>query len=369
MPVSQLMQISLESSGLLIVGRSFASGFYHFMRMTILPRFQKAVALFGSALVLLPGLALADQPAKQAFGAVTLPSAGAPTPIGSYAKGCISGAVALPDDGPHWQAMRLSRNRHWGMPQTVALLKKLSEDAARIGWGNGILVGDMSQPRGGPMAFGHASHQVGLDVDVWFTPMPEKRLTPQQRETIPFTSMLDKSKFLTVNNRFTPTAARLVMTAASYPQVERIFVNPAIKKKLCETWTGDRSALGKVRPMYGHDEHFHIRLACPPGLASCKAQAAVAAGDGCDKSLAWWFTEEPWAKPKKDPNAPPPKPPRPVMVSDLPKACAALLQAPANPNAVAGTRPVAAPAAPLAPMSDDDQPNLPDSAPEPVVRP
>ncbi|MFD1744569.1 penicillin-insensitive murein endopeptidase [Rhizobium helianthi] len=338
--------------------------------MKFLFRVLKTGGVFGLALSLGTAALAADQPAKQAFGAVTSPSAGAPTPIGSYAKGCISGAVALPDDGPHWQAMRLSRNRHWGMPQTVSLLKRLSEDAVRLGWGNGILVGDMSQPRGGPMAFGHASHQLGLDVDIWFTPMPQTRLTPEQRETIPFTSMLDKSKFLTVDSRkFTPTAARLVMTAASYPQVERIFVNPAIKKKLCESWTGDRSNLGKVRPMYGHDEHFHIRLTCPPGLASCKAQAPVAAGDGCDKSLAWWFTEEPWAKPKKDPNAPPPKPPRPVMVSDLPKACAAVLAAPANPNAVAGSRPAAAPASALAPMSEDDAPDLPESAPAPRARP
>jgi penicillin-insensitive murein DD-endopeptidase len=317
---------------------------------------------------------LADQPAKQAFGSVALPSAGPPYPIGSYAKGCISGAVPLADDGPHWQAMRLSRNRHWGMPQTISLLERLSQDAARIGWGNGILVGDMSQPRGGPMASGHASHQVGLDVDVWFTPMPARRLTPQQRETIPFTSMLDKSRFLTVNERrFTPTAARLVMTAASYPQVERIFVNPAIKRKLCEAWTGDRSALGKVRPMYGHDEHFHIRLACPPGLASCKPQAPVAAGDGCDKSLAWWFTPEPWAKPKPDPNRKPPPPPRPVMVSDLPRACAALLAAPASSAAAAAYQPTPAEAFPFdAPAEPSEMDGVPDdmqTIPMPRPRP
>lgn len=342
--------------------------------MRSFPTVLKAGVLSMLSLSLSLSAAMADQPAKQAFGAVTLPSAGTPTPIGSYAKGCVAGAVALPDDGPNWQAMRLSRNRHWGMPQTVATLKQLADDAAQLGWGKGILVGDMSQPRGGPMPFGHASHQLGLDVDVWFTPMPEKRLTPEQRETIPFTSMLDKSKFLTTDSRkFTSTAAKLVMTAASYPQVERIFVNPAIKKKLCDSWTGDRSNLGKVRPAYGHDEHFHIRLSCPAGVASCKPQAAVAAGDGCDKSLAWWFTDEPWAKPKKDPNAPPPKPPRPMMVSDLPKECTAVLNAPANRNAVAGTRPQAAPAsAPasaLAPMADDDMPDLPDSAPSPRAKP
>ena len=147
---------------------------------------------------------------------------------------------------------------------------------------------------------------------------------------MPFTTMLDKSKFLTVDpRRWTNTHARVVMKAASYPQVERVFVNPAIKKKLCDTWTGDRSLLGKVRPIYGHDEHFHIRIHCPPGAAGCKKQAPVAQGDGCDKSLAWWFTKEPWAPPKPDPNKKPVKP-RPVMLSDLPKACAAVLAAPSR---------------------------------------
>jgi len=290
-----------------------------------------AAAMFCGALVE-PVIAQEGTPAKQLFGNVTLPSNGASTPIGSYAKGCQMGAVAMPEDGPTWQAMRLSRNRRWGQPQLVALLQRFSMDAARLGWGSGILIGDISQPRGGPMLTGHASHQIGLDADIWFTPMPERHMTAAEREKLPFTSMLDKSKFLTVDaRRWTFTHAKLVMQAASYPDVERIFVNPAIKKKLCETWTGNRSLLGKVRPIYGHDEHFHIRMHCPSGEPNCRPQASVPAGDGCDKSLAWWFTPEPWAKPKKDPSEKPVKP-RQVMLSDLPKACAAVLSAPADPE-------------------------------------
>ncbi|TCR01847.1 penicillin-insensitive murein endopeptidase [Neorhizobium sp. BT27B] len=295
-----------------------------------------AAVMIGAALAE-PVTAQEGTPAKQLFGNVALPSDGASTPIGSYAKGCQMGAVAMPEDGPTWQAMRLSRNRRWGQPQLVALLQRFSMDAARLGWGSGILIGDISQPRGGPMLTGHASHQIGLDADIWFTPMPERHMTAAERETLPFTSMLDKSKFLTVDQRrWTFTHAKLVMQAASYPDVERIFVNPAIKKKLCETWTGSRSLLGKVRPIYGHDEHFHIRMRCPTGDANCRPQTSVPAGDGCDKSLAWWFTPEPWAKPKKDPSEKPVKP-RQVMLSDLPKACAAVLSAPADPAIAAVT--------------------------------
>ncbi|TWF52905.1 murein endopeptidase [Neorhizobium alkalisoli] len=301
---------------------------------------SKAIPALVSAAMFCSGLidpAVAEEPktAKQLFGSVKLPSKAEADPLGFYAKGCMSGAVALPTDGPTWQAMRLSRNRRWGNPAMISFLEQFSQDAARLGWGSGILVGDISQPRGGPMITGHASHQVGLDADIWFTPKPAQPLSVQQREDMPFTSMLDKSKFLTVDsNRWTSTHARLVMQAASYPQVQRVFVNPAIKKKLCQTWTGDRDLLGKVRPIYGHDEHFHVRLSCPPGATSCQKQAAVPKGDDCDsKGLAWWFTKEPWAPPPKpDPNKKPVKP-RQVMLSDLPKACAAVLAAPARSEA------------------------------------
>lgn len=315
-----------------------------------------------------------DAPAKQVFGHIALPSASAPASYGSYAKGCQSGAVAMPVDGPGWQAMRLSRNRRWGQPQLIALLERFSQDAKTIGW-PGLLLGDISQPRGGPMLSGHASHQIGLDADIWFTPMPSRTLSAQERETMPFTSMLDKSKFLTVDpQRWNTTRAKLVMMAASYPQVERIFVNPAIKQKMCETWTGDRTFMGKIRPIYGHDEHFHIRIKCPAGALGCKPQAAVPPGDGCDKSLAYWFTKAPWAAPKKDPTAKPVVP-RPMMVSDLPKACAAIAQAPsAN---IAGFSSAPSAYAPPAAAQPDIQPSIgsgggpvpPASVPMPGRRP
>jgi penicillin-insensitive murein endopeptidase len=313
--------------------------------------------------------------AKAIFGAVGLPTKSPSQSIGFYAKGCLAGALALPIDGPTWQAMRPSRNRRWGRPEMIAFLERFSQDAAKYDGWPGLLVGDISQPRGGPMFNGHASHQIGLDADVWLTPMPPRTLTATERETMPFTTMLDKSKFLTVNDKvWTESHARLLMQAASYPQVERIFVNPAIKKKMCESWTGDRANLGKLRPEYGHDSHFHIRLRCPAGATGCTPQAPVAAGDGCDKTLAWWFTKEPWAAPKpKPPGAKPPPKPREVMVSDLPKACQAVLDAQSVASAGAATfggtvaADSAAPVEPISGTSPNVTPpgNLPLSATKP----
>ena len=289
-----------------------------------------ACALTTLGLMASASVAEADSvtPAKQLFGAAKLPTAGAPEPHGFYAKGCLEGGQALSIDGPNWQVMRLSRNRNWGHPAIIKGLERLSRGGVKAGW-PGLLIGDLSQPRGGPMLNGHSSHQIGLDADVWLTPMPNRRLSAKEREDLPFTSMLEPKKFLTINEaNWSPAHARIIMRAASYPEVQRIFVNPAIKKKLCETWQGNRDLLGKVRPIYGHDAHFHIRVSCPAGSADCKEQAATPTGDDCGKGLAWWFTKEPWAKPKKDPNAPPPKPPKPVTLADLPKACSAVISAP-----------------------------------------
>ncbi len=184
----------------------------------------------------------------------------------------------------------------------IGLLEKLSRDAAKDGW-PGLLVGDISQPRGGPMLTGHASHQVGLDADIWLTPMPKKRFTDAERESVSAVSMLKPDSLYVDPKKWTPARTALIRHAASYPEVERIFVHPGIKKQLCDTVTGDRSWLGKVRPYWGHFYHFHVRLTCQPGSPQCKPQPKVAAGDGCDKSLAWWFTDEPWkpAKPSKEP--------------------------------------------------------------------
>jgi penicillin-insensitive murein DD-endopeptidase len=291
-----------------------------------------AVALAMSGIEAPP--AAAEELAKNLFGHKTLPAALPAKSYGFYSKGCFSGGMAIPTDGPTWQAMRLSRNRRWGHPTMIALVEKLSRDAAqKDGW-PGLLIGDISQPRGGPMLTGHASHQIGLDADIWLTPMPSRTLSAAERENVGAVSVIRK-KGLTVDEKiWTSAHARLLRRAASYPEVERILVHPGIKKKLCDTVTGNRAWLRKVRPFWGHDSHFHVRIGCQPGSTGCKPQAATTPGDGCDKSLAWWFTEEPW-RPNKNPDAPKA---RDVMkLSALPKECRTVLAAPSPESEMAAT--------------------------------
>ncbi len=159
-----------------------------------------------------------DQPAKQVFGHIDLPSAGPSKSYGSYAKGCQSGAVALPTEGEGFSGHAPFTQPALGPAAARFLLERFAQDSQKIGW-PGLLIGDISQPRGGPMLTGHASHQIGLDVDIWWRKMPDHIMSAQEREDTPFISMLDKSKFLTVDDRkWSPLNARLVMMAASYPQ-------------------------------------------------------------------------------------------------------------------------------------------------------
>jgi penicillin-insensitive murein endopeptidase len=282
-------------------------------------------------------------PAKMLFGGADTPAPLAARAIGSYSRGCLSGGVALPIDGPDWQVMRLSRNRNWGHPRLIEYMERLAKDARQDGW-PGLLVGDLSQPRGGPMVTGHTSHQVGLDADIWLTPMPDRTLSPQEREDVLAVSML-KDPFNVDPALFTPQHVKLIKRAASYPQVTRIFVHPAIKKALCEQAGKDRAWLSKVRAWWNHYYHFHVRLSCPPGMESCGNQPPVKPDDGCGAELAEWYKmireAAIWQAIPPDPDEKPPVK-KQLSVSDLPGECKAVLNA-GEPPVVAedGTVPAA----------------------------
>jgi penicillin-insensitive murein DD-endopeptidase len=278
----------------------------------------------------LPALANPNDPhvgAKELFGRKLLPTKSTtPEPIGFYAKGCMAGGEALPINGPTWQVMRLSRNRNWAQPQMVDLLERLSAKAHKIAGWPGILVGDMSQPRGGPMITGHASHQIGLDADIWLTPMPNRQLSRNEREEMSAVMMVRRDRLDIDPATWTPSHLSVIRAAAQEPSVERIFVNAAIKKALCREAKGDRSWLSKVRPMYGHDYHFHVRIKCPAGATECESQQPPADSEGCSAGdFKYWFSD---AVLHPKPPAEPPKPKPPMTLAELPAACRQVLTAP-----------------------------------------
>lgn len=277
--------------------------------------------------------------AKQLFGTVKTGAPIAARAVGFYAKGCLAGGKALAVDGPGWQVMRLSRNRNWGHPKLIDLIERLARESTEAKEWPGLLVGDISQPRGGPMISGHASHQVGLDADVWLTPMPDRTLTRREREDMSAVSMLAADSVSVNPKVWGEGQEKLIKRAASYPEVERVLVHPALKKALCKSPGADASWLRKVRPVFGHYYHFHIRLACPSNSPTCQSQFPTGTDDGCGKELDYWLKrvapKPPAPKPpptqeaKKKPSVPalPPLPKPEVMLADLPDECTAVLKA------------------------------------------
>ena len=271
--------------------------------------------------------ASAEQLANKLFGAQATASDQNAMPIGTYARGCGAGMVQLPESGPSWQAMRLSRNRNWGQPELVAYLIGLSQVAQKVGW-PGLYIGDMSQPRGGPMTSGHSSHQSGLDADIWYLPPPSLALSRAERESISANSVRTEDQ-KRVNANWTSAHHALLRAAASDPRVDRIFVAAAVKIEMCKTAKAkDKKWLQKIRPIYGHHDHFHVRLKCPAGARACETQSPTVAelsngGDGCDETLTWWVTTylDELKNPPKPPKGPRKKGPRDFTMADLPKQC------------------------------------------------
>jgi penicillin-insensitive murein DD-endopeptidase len=263
-------------------------------------------------------------PAKELFARKSTQFPGPSRAIGGDFDGCLAGAVPLPSTGPNWQVMRPSRNRYWGHPQLVRFIERFAESAKKVGW-NGLLVGDMAQPRGGPMPSDHTSHQIGLDADIWFTPMPDHEQSREERELGEAADVVAPDQHDVDREVWTPRHAELIRAAARDPAVVRILVNAAIKKALCREAGADRAWLFKVRPCYGHAEHFHVQIGCPADSVDCKPPLPVrprdGSSDGCGHELDFWF--------KESTLHPPPSKPRPVLtLAGLPPACRRIVRAP-----------------------------------------
>lgn len=260
-------------------------------------------------------------PAAEQFAAVHSPTTSAPRVFGTYTRGCIAGARQLPTEAPHWQVLNPSRDRAWGHPALIRFVESLADSVAREGH-RGLLVGDLAQPRGGPLPSDHNSHQVGLDADIWLTPLPPRRLAAVELETFEPPTMVDGQALIVLPERFGEAQVAMLKSAAEAPEVERIFVSPPIKQALCDrTPTDKRDWLRKIRPWRGHTAHMHVRLSCPAESEDCKSQEPPPEGDGCGPELTSWFAERSWTKEGSTPY----KPETAIRLDALPPACRRLL--------------------------------------------
>lgn len=266
-------------------------------------------------LSILFALCFADPGLANPWANVPGPTDGPPRSIGGTNAGCMAGAQALPTEGEGYVVMHLERRRYFGHPDLVDAIRSLGEKATESL--SVLHVGDLGMARGGPMPFGHRSHQSGLDADIWFDLSPGLHTRADRlRSNVPAPSLLLSASKGLDYRMWSDRHLQMLKTAASLPSVDRIFVNAHIKRELCDSARGDRAWLRKIRPWFHHDDHFHMRLACPPDSPACVRQDPIPAGDGCDASLDWWFRHEPATGAKK------PSEPKPVM----PAACRGVLE-------------------------------------------
>jgi penicillin-insensitive murein endopeptidase len=271
-------------------------------------RFIPSTALLFGCLLSVQPLSASNSP----WAKIKHPISGEPQVIGAVANGCISGAQTLAETGPGYVSIRRHRNRFYSHPNTIRLVQELGASQAKEGK-QLIMIGDLSQPRGGIMSSMHRSHQNGLDVDIWLTltdSVESAKVTAPDGQDPP--SMLTPDN-KSPNEHWGPTQIRLIRTVAERPEVDRIFVNGGIKKALCDSQPKDSPWLAKVRPWWGHNSHFHVRLKCPEGSPKCEPQKAYPPGNGCGKELADWI-RPPFIQKKPDPTQPPkPEPPPPAV--------------------------------------------------------
>lgn len=250
--------------------------------------------------------------APQDWQQIKRPIPGNAEPIGSYSNGCIIGAQALPSKGEGYQVIRLNRNRYYGHPEMIDYLQRLGKKVKAAGMPT-MLIGDIAMPGGGRFLTGHASHQMGLDADIWLrmgTMSDKDALNSDGKGLL----VVNRKAQRVDDNIWNDNHTGLIRLAAQDSQVSRIFVNPAIKLKLCQSVKGDRSWLQKIRPWFGHDSHFHVRLTCPTGAAYCENQAPIPAGDGCGAELYSWFEPK---KPSSEPAKPKVTPPEPFLCQQV----------------------------------------------------
>jgi penicillin-insensitive murein endopeptidase len=261
------------------------------------------------------------------------PAPGPPRAIGAYAAGCLQGAKALAQTGPGYETLRRSRHRYFGHPDLIDFIARLgaAAEAQQLPW---VAIGDLSQARGGPTPSGHRSHQSGLDVDVAYAPPAKLRgghLAPADREHPLLPAVVDlrtNEMTATWNSRI----VRLLAIAAGDPAVERIFVHPAVRRALCAGPERHAPWLVRLRPWWGHHDHFHVRLKCPTASPLCQPQepAPLEPDEGCGATLQWWFNPAAESAHARR-NAPQDSPPPPV----LPSACSGLVSAtPRSPASV-----------------------------------
>jgi murein endopeptidase len=169
--------------------------------------------------------------------------------VGAPWAGRLVRGVQLPPEGPSWFTWDPALNetpdrgwRRWGTDTLVRTVLAVADAYhADYPWAPRLGIGDLSRPHGGYFGrefggLGHASHQNGLDVDVWYPRLDGRERRPLRP------SQVDVGAAQDLVDRFVAAGA------------EKVFVGPSL---------GLEGPRGVVVALVHHDDHLHVRLPHP----------------------------------------------------------------------------------------------------------
>jgi penicillin-insensitive murein DD-endopeptidase len=192
--------------------------------------------------------------------------------VGSPTDGRLEGGIELVSG----EGLRLKRpgRARWGLPQLVSLLERGARRVAERHPGSLLLIGDLSRRGGGDLGH-HRSHESGRDADVAFY-FTDRRGAPVELERFQAVGRDGKTAG---PRRLTFDDARnwtLIQAWLTHPRVrvQHIFVAAPLRQRLLRHARErgvslpllHRAALALKEPTDGllHDDHYHVRIACPP---------------------------------------------------------------------------------------------------------
>jgi penicillin-insensitive murein endopeptidase len=169
-----------------------------------------------------------------------------------------------------------SQNNVYAHPALVLMLERSAREVARLEKGSLMMVGDLSSRDGGPLP-GHVSHQSGRDADVGFY-LKDAQGRPVVREH--FTPFDPNGKSRWERGVYFDDYRNWVLLRAwvtdNRAGLVHIFVSSGLRWRLIEygkkdprfaPYVPEVELLLKQPPGTSvHDDHFHVRIACPDNL-------------------------------------------------------------------------------------------------------
>ncbi|WP_437588911.1 penicillin-insensitive murein endopeptidase [Sorangium sp. So ce1000] len=200
-----------------------------------------------------------------------------PLSKGAPNRGRLTGAVRL-RSSRHLKTREGART--WGLPVLVKALRRAAFQVAKKHGDSALLVGDLSAKTGGVLD-GHNSHQTGRDADVGFYVVNSKGKTLRMDRFVAFD---DEGNAIGLPGARFDDARNWALVQALLEDrqagVKYLFVTDALRARLlahaakkrvaAELRARAAAAMMSPRDADLHNDHFHIRVMCPPSMrATC----------------------------------------------------------------------------------------------------